>query len=183
MTYFSRLTDIVTCNLSKILAESDDPKATIAEIIVEMEEGLAGAERSVNTATANETRLSDELKETQEQIDYWTAQAKEQLTSGNEDKARLALVRKKEVEALAAGLQQQLDAASATHEHLLTTQRALEARLADARRRQLELDGDTIPETPDETTQTSEDCVTDPGAAASEIDDELEALKRELGQA
>ena len=183
MTYFSRLTDIVTCNLSKILEEADDPKAAIAEIILEMEEGLAGAQRSVSTANGNQQRLADEMQQMQDQIDYWTDQAKSVLAAGNEDKARLALVRKKEVEALAAGLQQNLDAATATRDHLLTTQRALEARLADAKRRQIELEGGSTATAGEETTTASEESVTDPSAVSSEIDDELEALKRELGQA
>ena len=47
MSYFSRLTDIVTCNLTEILSSSDDPIAAIAQVISEMEEGLGGCERCV----------------------------------------------------------------------------------------------------------------------------------------
>ena len=42
MSYFSRLTDIVTCNLTEILARETDPLAAVGEIIAEMQEGLAG---------------------------------------------------------------------------------------------------------------------------------------------
>ena len=54
MSYFSRLTDIVTCNIGDMLRREDDPKGAIRRIIEEMEEGLGGARRSVATATASE---------------------------------------------------------------------------------------------------------------------------------
>jgi phage shock protein A len=175
MTYFSRLTDIVTCNLTKLLAEADDPAAALQEIIAEMDAGMAGARRSMQTAQRNEDRIRGEVEEHSAQITHWAGKAKEHLVAGAEGQARLALVRKREVEDLVAGLEQQLVAAEQTREHLSTTFRALEARLAEARRRQQGgADGE-------------ESSATDAGAesnsaVSSEIDDELAALKRELGQ-
>ncbi len=54
-------------------------------------------------------------------------------------------MRKKEVEALIAGLEQQRSAAVATCNHLKTTLAALEARLADAERRRAGLPATTKP--------------------------------------
>ena len=178
MAYFSRLTDIVQCSLTKLLEESDDPKSTLAEIISEMESGLAGAQRSMKTAIANEEKLRTEITEQSGQISHWTDRAKEELTAGNEDKARLALIRKHEVEDLSASLEDQLKSAEQTREHLSTTFRALEARLADAKRREqiLQAGGEW---------DADEDA---PAAApaessrSTEIDDELAELKRQLGQ-
>ena len=62
MTYFSRLTDIVTCNLTKLLAEADDPAAALQEIIAEMDAGMAGARRSMQTAQGNEDRIRGEVE-------------------------------------------------------------------------------------------------------------------------
>ena len=61
MSYFSRLTDIVTCNLSAILAEAEDPGATLEEIIEEMRTGIESARRSVKTAATNEVRVCEEI--------------------------------------------------------------------------------------------------------------------------
>ena len=129
----------------------------------------------MQTAQGNEDRIRGEVEEHSRQITHWSDKAKEHLVAGVEDQARLALVRKREVEDLVAGLEQQLLAAEQTREHLATTFRALEARLAEARRRQQGgADGE-------------EASATDAGAesnsaASSEIEDELAALKRELGQ-
>ena len=184
MSYFSRLTDIVTCNLTKILAEESDPQAAIEQLIYEMEEGLAGAKRSVATATASFERLNGELDEHRTQSSHWGDQAKQELTAGNEEQARLALVRKHEVDDLIAGLEQQLSAANATREHLTTTQRALNARLSEARRKQHQLSAELA-----DGTSHDQPASIDPTSGSTDatrtqqIDSELEALKRELGQA
>ena len=180
MSFFSRLTDIVTCNLSHLLAQAEDPRAAIAEIIQEMREGLSGAHRSVDTAASSEERLRFEIDEHRSQIELWTSKAKEQLLAGVEADARQCLLRKREVEDLIAGLSQQHKAAIATREHLATMQRALEARLAEALRRQESLGG-PIAEAP----TSVPSYLTSPHPIAEdrhrEVDAELEALKQELG--
>ena len=174
MSYFSRLTDIVTCNLSAILAEAADPATTLDEILVEMEEGLAGAQRSVATAAANAERLRNELETHQAQATRWREAARDALKQGREGEARTALGRKQEVDDVAAGLSQEYAAATATREHLATTGRALAARLADARRKRSELAGQVT------ATEAPMLLAVAPPMADSSIEDELAALKREL---
>ena len=169
MPYFSRLTDIVTCNLTALLAESEDPKATLQEIVSEMQEGVAGALRSVTTAANNVDRISSEISAHRDEANDWLDRAKQSLAAKNDDKARQALSRKKEHEHLLAGLEQQLQAANSTRTHLHTMQHALQARLADAQRRLAELNGSTAG--------------VDAGSAeaTSEIDAELESLRAQIG--
>ena len=139
MSYFSRLTDIVTCNLTELLARAEDPAAALQEIIAEMEEGLAGAQRCVNRALKSEQDLSDELADYRGQVSTWVDRARTALESNDEDSARDALLRKGELEDLMAGLEREHAAAVSTRESLATTLRALEARLSDARRRRHDL--------------------------------------------
>lgn len=182
MSYFSRLTDIVTCNLTEILSRSDDPPAALQEIISEMEEGVAGAKRSVATADANRQRLQQEIRDQKSQQEMWAEKAREALKSGEESDARTFLFRKQETEDLTAGLEQQLTAAEATWNHLTTTLRALEARLVDAERKRKEFESS---EGGMQSVATGR-----PQTAASgggdersrRVDDELAALKRELNQ-
>lgn len=192
MTYFSRLSDIVTCNLNDLLAEESDPRSAVLVILREMEAGVAGANRAVATATANEQQISREIDEHHDQVLFWRDKAREELGNGRDESARRALMRKREVEDLIAGLEQQREAAVSTREQLETTKRALDARLAEARRLQDELirqqttssTGDTVTDALSETQviddadASSEDSGRDPA-----IEDELDALRRELGQA
>lgn len=189
MTYFSRLTEIVTCNLNTILAESADPLVAIHEIILEMDEGVSGARRSCQTAAANEHRLTTEMDAHRTQIAFWSARAREELVKKNDDQAREALIRKREIEDLVAALHQQQQAATATREHLQTTLRALEARLADARRKEMEL-ASTAPlvetrlldtqSTANATLRKVELDVPVDEQRAAQIEDELEALRKEM---
>ncbi len=181
MSYFSRLTDIVTCNLSQLLHETDDPRAAIADIVREMQEGLAGAQRSVNTAANSESRLLCEIEGHRVAASSWTEKARGHLVSKSESDARECLLRKREVEDLIAGLEQQHKAAVATKEHLATMQRALEARLAEALRKQSSL-GVAL----DEAGATAANVAMHPANVSPDdrqlqIDAELEALKREMG--
>lgn len=179
MNYFSRLTDIVTCNLTEMLAREADPAAALQKITAEMEEGLAGARRSVATATANEGRLQKELAELHGQTDQLTDEAKSQLRAADESAARLALVRKQEVVDVIAGLEQQRKAAIATRDHLTTTLRALEARLSEARRRQQELQSSPLVVAP--SAKAGRAAVRNDDPRTGQVEAELDSLKRELG--
>lgn len=192
MAYFSRLSDIVTCNLNDLLADEADPRAAILSILREIEAGVAGANRSVATATANQQRIQTEIDEHRQHVEHWHGKAREELSSGREEAARRALMRKREVEDLIAGLQQQHAAAVSTSQQLETTRRALEARLAEARRLQEQLvtaanapsSNDTVEYLLSDTKvlgQDGEEVVPDQTTGRDPaIEDELAALRREL---
>jgi len=184
MSFFSRLSDIVSCKLDDLIGAQPDPAAAMTRIISEIEEGLAGAKRSVTAAGASEERLKGELAERRQQAAWWGDKAREELAQDNDDAARQALLRKRETEDLAAGIEQQLAAATSTREHLSTTMRAIDARLAEARRKQQELaagptstasrppgrlPGSALPSTVDR-------------ARAAQIEAELDALRKELNK-
>ena len=184
MSYFSRLTDIVTCNLTEMLAEATDPEATLEEIIAEMRRGVSGAQRSVKTAAANEARIRTEMQEHAGQVQFWTQQARNELEQSRETEARHALRRKREVEDLIAGLSREHNAAQETLNNLSTTLHALEARLADAVRRRAALSGDQHA-----AAEADAECEANHAAEPAainqlredEIEAELAALKREIG--
>ena len=176
MPYFSRLTDIVTCNLTLLLKEAENPQETLEQIIKEMKDGVAGAHRSAATAARNLDKIDAEIAEQKVQIDNWMGRAKAYLERNEEGQARQALMRKKEVEALIAGLEQQRSAAAATCRHLQTTLAALEARLADAERRRSGLPGD------DEAGLVRSSPTEVAAASNWNVDDELAALKKAVGK-
>lgn len=181
MSYFSRLTDIVTCNLSEILKSADDPLTAIAQVISEMEEGLSGCERCVSRAERAASDLRGELDEYASQVSGWMDKAKSALAKGDEDAAREALLRKKEVEDLLAGLEREHRAAVATHDSLKTTLRALEARISEARRRAREMESgeEASPDTGDVEISSVESSIE--ASRSDMIEDELAELRRQLG--
>jgi phage shock protein A len=186
MTFFSRLSDIISCKLDDLLADAAEPAAAIDRIITEIEEGLAGARRSVQSATNAEQRLRMELVERQGQAVFWGTKAREELAACRDDGARQSLLRKRETEDLVAGLEQQLAAATSTREHLSTTLRAIEARLAEARRRKGELQTSAVTPATASDSQSVQDHALHAAnidrSRAAQIEEELEALRRELKQ-
>ncbi len=187
MSYFSRLSDIVSCKLDELVREQADPAAAMARIISEIEEGLAGAKRSVTAAGNSEERLKTELAERREQAGWWGDKAREELAQDHEDAARQALLRKRETEDLAAGIEQQLAAATSTREHLSTTMRAIEARLSEAHRKQeefrtqaSEMPAPRVASRTSAATGKSSLPPTTDRARDAQIEAELEALRREL---
>jgi phage shock protein A len=181
MAYFSRLTDIVTCNLTSLLSRCDNPETALEAIIAEMKEGLAGAERCVRTAISNVTRLEEEITEHRGEAQKWVGRAQESLKQDQEAAARDCLERKHEVEDLIAGLEQQLNAAVGTRDHLQTMLSALQARVSDACRRLSELRGlsaaDAVaPPRP----ESAVDAIFP--TRGSRVDAELEELRKQLHQ-
>jgi len=180
MPYFSRLTEIVTCNLSVLLSRNNNSPQFLQGIISEMNQGVAGAERSVGTAMVNIARLETEIGEQRVAAADWMMRAQAALRRQEEGEARLALERKHEVEDLAAGLEQQLQAAIATRDHLATMLCALQARLADAARRLEDLTS------PDSSQQQIAECTKTIGllktstVRRSRVESELEQLKKQL---
>ena len=184
MSYFSRLTDIVTCNLSELLAREADPLPALRQIISEMEEGLGGAQRSVSAARSSMLRIEADMQDHHARAESYLRKAKDSLTAGDENQARLALLRKQEIEDVIAGLEQQRKAAHATAEHLATLQRALDARLAEARRKLDRLSNGGHLSEPDEPTAVAGGVValqSLDAQRARRIEDELETLRRQLG--
>ncbi|MCY2968343.1 MAG: PspA/IM30 family protein [Planctomycetota bacterium] len=187
MTYYGRLSDIVSYRIDDLLEQSPDRTTAIARIIAEIEEGLAGAKRSVGGAEKSLEKLRAELAERQAQAEDWGQIARKELTAGNEEAARQALFRKRETADLAAGIEQQVAAAVSTHSHLTTILRAVEARLAEARRLQQDLlaSAGEVPAKPKKRDSSygrpREGGGVDP-ARQKDVEDDLDALRRELGQ-
>ena len=179
MPHFSRLTDIITCSLTEILAAAAEPAVTLQEIMEEMNEGLAACRRNVRTSIGNSERLKREIAEYETQVVVWKDRAKQNLASSDEDAARNSLRRKVEVEDLIAGLRPELDAAVSASQHMLRIQKALEARIAEAVRKLEELTGQTSA-----IRLESETAVHSAVAASqqlsSAVEAELEALRREM---
>ena len=178
MPYFSRLTDIVTCSLSDLLAEAEDPGRALAEIIAEMEQGSAGAARAVATAAGTVARVEGELGARRGEIDRWDAAAKEELKAGNEDAAKAALVRRREARDMVAALEQELESARGTHDAFADDRprprrpprrRPPQTGRARQRWRRRLHRGRTHAAAPPGT-----------AAAGESVDDELEALRKEL---
>jgi len=136
MGIFSRVSDIVSANLNVLLDRVENPEALLAQVIREMEAGLARARRSAAVAVAGERRLQRERDDHRVAAEHWKGRAKKALAAGREDLARRALARKLEYEETANNLDELHADAALTSRSARAALQALEARLAEARRKE-----------------------------------------------
>jgi phage shock protein A len=136
MGVFARLSDILTANVNALIDRVENPEVMLAQIVREMEEGLAVARRYAATAIAAERGLARELEHSRAEVARWQEKARTAMAAGREDLARLALHHKKDHEDLIHKLEAQYAAACETSAGVRSSLRLLEARLDEARRRQ-----------------------------------------------
>lgn len=139
MRILSRCSDLIAANLNALLDKAENPEVMIAQIIREMEDGLAVARGHAAGAIAAERWLNRELTEQRTGIEYWQTKARAAVAANRDDLARLALARKKELEISAAELATQHTAALEGCAQVRTSLRVLESNLDAALRKQRSL--------------------------------------------
>ena len=144
-----------------------------------MREGLTACRRNVTTSTRNVDRLTKEIADYESQVTEWKEAAKGALGDGDEDAARESLRRKVEVEDLIAGLRPELEAANSASQNMLRIQKALEARFSEALRKLEDITGSSAAFSGTAVSAAENFAV--PKSRASDVEAELEALRKELG--
>jgi phage shock protein A len=139
MPYFSRTSEIIACDLRSMLQGVDNRLEVIDAIIQEVEQGVRSVRRASEAAELEVARLESDLARHRTQIEYWGEEAMRRVEAGQTDKAKLALLRKREYSDLTAGLEKLLESAIHTRDDMLPRLRAVEARLAEAIRMRDEL--------------------------------------------
>ena len=132
MRILSRCSDIIAANINALLDKAENPEVLIAQIIREMEDDLAVARGHAASTIAAERWLNRDLTEQRTSIEYWQTKARAAVAANRDDLARLALVRKRELEISAAELATQHTAALETCTQVRTSLRALETNLCTA---------------------------------------------------
>lgn len=136
MGVFARLSDLITANVHALLDRAEDPEVLIAQVLRDLEEGLAATRGHAATAIAAERRLARELEQGRIAAEQWKGRARRALAAEREDLARRALARKQEQEEQVDRLEAQHAAASRASDDARAALRTLEARLAEARQTQ-----------------------------------------------
>ena len=179
MPHFSRLTDIITCNLTDILSQVADPESTLREILTEMQEGLQACARNLQTSLTSQQRLEQEISSCELQSSEWKSKARQALLNAHEESARQALQRSIEFEDLIAGLRPELEAATSNSRNMTRIRKALDARYAEALRTLQTLTGSTHPFT-SLTEPTTHPLPPSSRPSTDSLELQLEALRKDL---
>ena len=99
MGVFSRFTNYIKTVMSSFLDRAEDPGQTLDYSYEKQLEQLQALRRSIADVVTNEKRLELQQAQMNQQIDKLDGQARQAITMGREDLARLALERKQGLQA------------------------------------------------------------------------------------
>lgn len=136
MAIFSRIADILKANINDMIDKAEDPEKMVKQIILEMEEQVDAATRSLGQAMASQKMAGKSLEDAKANSAEWERKAKLALQAGNEDLARKALDSKVGVDGQVAQLQISYDQMTEQVNKLKEQVSELKRKLEEARARQ-----------------------------------------------
>ncbi|SDZ33717.1 phage shock protein A [Evansella caseinilytica] len=104
MSILARFQDIVSANINTMLERMENPEKMIDQLLHNLIMDLAEVRQSTASVIAEETRAKQLVDENNAAVLKYTELAKKALTAGNENDARVFLVKKQELEDSGVGL-------------------------------------------------------------------------------
>ena len=179
MGIFNKLSTVIKSNINDLISRAENPEKMLNQIILDMRDQLAKAKREVAAAIADERKLKAQLEQEVKQQRDWQHRAMLAAKEGRDDLAKQALLRQQEHAERAAVLQQTWEAQAAETEKLKGSLRQLNDKIEEEERRSVaqaevnaELGGDTL---------ESEFLRLEAGPGGADVEDQLLALKAEMG--
>lgn len=130
---FQRVGLIVKANLEALLDKAEDPGATAAQMVREIEEAVHRAKTAAAKTAADVKRLQRMRDRNVQEADEWAQRAVLALQKEREDLAREAVKREAQLRKAAEGLGPQLAALAARSAQMQENVRALDVKLEEAR--------------------------------------------------
>ena len=135
MGIFSRLKTLISANVNAMINKAEKPEKMLNQLIIEMNEQLIESKKAVAMAIADEKKLEREKDNQFTQAKDWERKAMLAVTSGKDDLAKEALLRKQEYDNAAAEYQKQWESQKTSVEHLKTSLKELQVKIEEAQRK------------------------------------------------
>jgi phage shock protein A len=98
MGLFDRISGLFSASINDLLDKAEDPEKMANQLIRNMEDSIKELEEGTASALASSKMTFSKLNKAQKERDEWTASATNAMEQGNEELARKALMRKKNIE-------------------------------------------------------------------------------------
>ncbi len=135
MGIFSRLGSLIKSNINDLITRAEDPEKMLTQVLVDMQEQLQDAKKSVAVAIADEKKLQKQLGQEMEKVKDWERKAMVAVRAGNDDLARQALARKQEHEEIAIQYEKQWTQQKQAVVKLKDALRMLNQKIEEAKRK------------------------------------------------
>ncbi|HVL81699.1 MAG TPA: PspA/IM30 family protein [Actinomycetota bacterium] len=173
MGAFSRLMTIIKMKFSRAVGRAEDPRELLDYSYERQLDLLQKVRKGIADVATSRARLRLQAGRLEEQVAKLDNQARRAVGAGREDLAKLALQRKKEIQAQLQGMDEQIANIEAEEERLKATEQKLQARIEAFRTRK-------------ETTKaqyTAAEAQVKVGEALSGLSEEFGDVGRALGRA
>lgn len=134
MSLWQRIKLILSSNINAVVSKAEEPDKILEQLLVEMRNQYRDAKVQVGRAIADEKRLRAQLDQEASQVGEWEKKARLALKSSDEELAKKALLRKREVEGRVATLQEQWEGQKNAVEGLKVALAKLNDKIEEAKR-------------------------------------------------
>jgi len=135
MGIFARLGTLIKSNINDLITKAEDPEKMLGQVLLEMQQQLVGAKKSVAVAIADEKKLQKQYNQELDKAKEWERKAMVAVRAGDDALAKEALARKQEHESVSAQFQQQWVAQKAAVDKLKDALRLLNNKIEEAKRK------------------------------------------------
>ena len=129
MGMLSRMSTIVKSKMNRIMDQAEDPRETLDYSYEKQLEMLRNVKKGVVEMVTAKRRLELQAKKAQDNMSKLDTQARQALTMGREDLARVALERKQATVAELEGLDQQIAGLELEQQKLTNAEQRLQAKV------------------------------------------------------
>jgi phage shock protein A len=126
---------MISSNINDLINKAEKPEKMLNQAILDMNEQLIEAKKSVAMAIADEKKLERETLSNEAQAKEWERKAMLAVQAGKDDLAKEALVRKAEYDNYTAEYRKQWDGQRAGVEKLKNSLRDLQNKIEEANRK------------------------------------------------
>lgn len=135
MAFWQRIQLILSSNINALVSKAEEPDKILEQLIVEMRTQYREAKTQVGRAIADEKRLGNQVGAERREAEEWEKKARLALKASNEDLAKKALLRKKEIDGRVTTYQEQWEQQKNAVEALKVALRKLNEKIEEAKRK------------------------------------------------
>ena len=135
MGIFKRIKDMITANINDMLEKFEDPEHVIDQMIKEMEETIIDVRKQTASSIASAKITSRKVGETEKEVEKWQKNAELAIMEGQDELARKALTRRRELEGQLESYKTQLVNEEEMIERMKSDLHLVEEKVQEARRK------------------------------------------------
>ena len=135
MGIFKRIKDMISANINDLLEKFEDPEHVIDQMIKEMEETIIDVRKQTASSIASSKMTAKRIADSEKEVSKWQKNAELAIVEGDDELAKKALTKRREVDALLETYNKQLADEEAMILKMKSDLHLVEEKVQEARRK------------------------------------------------